>query len=68
VGPQEIKKLHPYINVTDLEGGVWVPEDCIGNPQVIGRTLASLAEKGGARYRERSKGPGTLNIFEGLKI
>ncbi|KAI5738528.1 hypothetical protein M8J77_008059 [Diaphorina citri] len=53
VGPQEIKKLHPYINVTDLEGGVWVPEDCIGNPQVIGRTLASLAEKGGARYFEK---------------
>lgn len=49
MSPNEIKKLHPYINVDDIEGGVWVPEDCIGNPQAIGRALATLAEKGGAR-------------------
>ncbi|KAL1459132.1 hypothetical protein WDU94_011139 [Cyamophila willieti] len=53
VSPNEIKKLHPHINVTDVEGGVWVPEDCIGNPESIRSTLASLAEKGGARYFEK---------------
>lgn len=50
VSPNEIKKLHPHINVLDIEGGVWVPDDCIANPQAIGSALASLAEKGGARY------------------
>ena len=31
VGPDEIKKLHPYVNTDDVLGGVWMPKDACVN-------------------------------------
>lgn len=52
LGKEELKRLHPYLHVDDIEGGVWVPEDAVANPKAICDTLAILAKKGGARYIE----------------
>lgn len=50
LGKNELKRLHPFLNTDDLEGGVWVPEDAIANPQAICKSLAKLASEGGAQY------------------
>jgi len=50
LGKNELKKLHPFLNTDDLEGGVWVPEDAVANPQAICKSLAKLASEGGAHY------------------
>ncbi|KAG7209750.1 hypothetical protein KM043_011374 [Ampulex compressa] len=48
----QLKELHPYLNVEDLEGAVWVPEDAVADPNEICKVLAKLAKLGGARYIE----------------
>lgn len=50
MGKNELKRLHPFLNTDDLEGGVWVPEDAVANPQAICKSLAKLASEGGAHY------------------
>jgi len=45
-----LKRLHPYLCVDDLEGGIWVPEDAVANSSAICKILAKLAKQGGARY------------------
>jgi len=50
MGKSELKRLHPFLNTDDLEGGVWVPEDGVANPQAICKSLAKLASEGGAHY------------------
>ncbi|XP_054278632.1 pyruvate dehydrogenase phosphatase regulatory subunit, mitochondrial-like [Macrosteles quadrilineatus] len=52
LGPNELKRLHPYLYTEDLEGAVWVPGDATCNPKAICHTLASLANQGGAQYVE----------------
>lgn len=47
LGPNELKRLHPYLSTEDLAGAAWVPGDATCNPQAICGTLASLASKGG---------------------
>lgn len=50
LGKNELKRLHPFLNTDDLEGGVWVPEDGVANPLAICKSLAKLASEGGAHY------------------
>lgn len=50
LGKTELKRLHPFLNTDDLEGGVWVPEDGVADPQAICKSLAKLASEGGAHY------------------
>ncbi|KAL4119079.1 hypothetical protein QTP88_011944 [Uroleucon formosanum] len=50
LGKNELKRLHPFLNTDDLEGGVWVPEDGVADPQAICKSLAKLASEGGAHY------------------
>lgn len=52
LGPNEIRALHPYVNVDGIEGGVWVPEDAVADPLAICMALAKLAKQGGAIYQE----------------
>lgn len=52
MGKEELKKLHPYLHVDDLEGAVFVPEDAVANLNAICEVLAKLAKQGGARYIE----------------
>ncbi|XP_050540511.1 pyruvate dehydrogenase phosphatase regulatory subunit, mitochondrial-like isoform X2 [Daktulosphaira vitifoliae] len=55
LGKNELKRLHPYLNTDDLEGGVWVPEDGVANPQAICKSLGKLASEGGAHYVSNCK-------------
>ncbi|XP_029170477.1 pyruvate dehydrogenase phosphatase regulatory subunit, mitochondrial-like [Nylanderia fulva] len=52
LGKEELKRLHPYLHVDDLEGAVFVPEDAVANLSAICEVLAKLAKQGGARYIE----------------
>ncbi|XP_014235720.1 pyruvate dehydrogenase phosphatase regulatory subunit, mitochondrial-like [Trichogramma pretiosum] len=51
----EVKRMHPYLHVDDLEGAVWVPEDAVADSVAICKVLANLAKQGGARYIEHCK-------------
>ncbi|XP_015598791.1 pyruvate dehydrogenase phosphatase regulatory subunit, mitochondrial [Cephus cinctus] len=55
LGKKDLKKLHPYLHVDDLEGAVWVPEDAVANSSAICDILAKLARQGGAQYRENCR-------------
>ncbi|GLV45115.1 uncharacterized protein CBL_14312 [Carabus blaptoides fortunei] len=48
----DLQKLHPYLNIDDLEGAVWVPDDAIADPKAICDTLATLAQSNGVTYME----------------
>lgn len=48
----EILDKHPYLNVSDLEGGVWIPEDSVADAAAICTALIDLAKKNGVVYRE----------------
>ena len=50
--PSQIKDRHPYLNVDDLEGGIWIPDDCVADPAAICNALIDLAKKNGVNYRE----------------
>lgn len=52
ITPKQLKELHPYLQTDDLEAAVWVPEDAVANPRAICGVLATLAQKGGAKYKE----------------
>ncbi|KAJ8968469.1 hypothetical protein NQ314_002287 [Rhamnusium bicolor] len=51
---RELQELHPYLNIDDIEGAVWVPEDAVVNPKSICDILATLAQQGGAKYVENN--------------
>lgn len=52
---KELKKLHPYLYIEDIEGAIWVPEDAVANLPAICQVLAKLAKQGGARYVEHCR-------------
>ena len=52
LSPANLKDMHPYLNVEDIIGGVWVPGDAVADPQAICDLLANLAQNGGAIYKE----------------
>jgi glycine/D-amino acid oxidase-like deaminating enzyme len=49
VTPEEAKSLCPLIAVDDLQGGLWVPGDGVGDPYQICLSLISGAKEGGKR-------------------
>ncbi|CAL1687136.1 unnamed protein product [Lasius platythorax] len=52
LGKEELKRLHPYLHIDDLEGAIFVPEDAVANLSAICKVLAKLAKQGGVRYIE----------------
>lgn len=53
VSPAQIKEIHPYLNVDDLRGGVFVPEDSVAEPNALSEALIDVAKKNGVKYREQ---------------
>lgn len=53
VTPAQIKEIHPYLNVEDIKGGVFVPEDAVADPNALSDALMNVAEKNGVKYREQ---------------
>ena len=52
VGPAEIKARSPILDVSDLEGGLWIPRDGQTDPGDTARSLARGARQRGARVIE----------------
>lgn len=55
LSPTDIRKYHSYLNVEDIVGAVYVPEDAVADPQAICDVLAQLAQKQGVKYFEDVK-------------
>lgn len=55
MGKEELKQLHPYLNIEDIEGAIWVPEDAVANSSAVCEALANLAKIGGANYIENCR-------------
>ncbi|XP_076174249.1 pyruvate dehydrogenase phosphatase regulatory subunit, mitochondrial-like [Ptiloglossa arizonensis] len=55
LGREQLKQLHPYLNIEDIEGAIWVPEDTIADSSAVCETLAKLAKIGGAKYIEKCR-------------
>ncbi|CRL07301.1 CLUMA_CG020280, isoform A [Clunio marinus] len=53
VTPEQIKEIHPYLNVDDLRGGIYVPEDSVADPTALSNALIDIAKKSGVKYREQ---------------
>jgi sarcosine oxidase subunit beta len=53
--PEEIKDRWPYLNVTDLKGGTYGPEDGYVDPYQVTMAIANRARKLGVTIREYTK-------------
>lgn len=53
VSPAQIKEIHPYLNVDDVRGGVYVPDDAVADPNALSDALIDVAKKNGVKYREQ---------------
>jgi sarcosine oxidase subunit beta len=56
--PGEIKERWPYLNVKDLKGGTFGPEDGYVDPYRIAMAIANSARKLGINIRERTEAIG----------
>lgn len=53
--PDEIKHRWPYLNVDDVQGGTFCPEDGYADPYMAAMGLASAARRLGVRIQEQTK-------------
>ncbi len=52
ITPQEAGEMHPFLNIEDLEGAVFLPKDGQTNPIDVTQALAKGAKMGGAKLFE----------------
>ena len=52
ITPQEASEMHPFLNIEDLEGAVFLPKDGQTNPIDVTQALAKGAKMGGAKLFE----------------
>nr|XP_019534740.2 pyruvate dehydrogenase phosphatase regulatory subunit, mitochondrial-like isoform X1 [Aedes albopictus] len=52
IDAEQVKKLHPLVNVDDIQGAVYVPDDCVAEPASVLQVLAGLAKQKGVKYFE----------------
>ena len=55
VTPAEIRSRHPLVNVSDLEGGAWDPDEGYVDPYSVTMGLAAGARRLGARIRRNTR-------------
>lgn len=55
LSPEEIKRRWPYLNVSDLKGGTFGPEDGYADPYLTAMGFANLARKLGIRIEEKTE-------------
>jgi glycine cleavage system aminomethyltransferase T/glycine/D-amino acid oxidase-like deaminating enzyme len=60
ITPQRAAELWPVMDVSDLCGAVWLPDDGKANPADLTYALAKGARDGGVVIRERTKVTGVL--------
>lgn len=52
IDAETVKKLHPFVNVDDIQGAVYIPDDCIANPALVLQALASISKHRGVKFFE----------------
>ncbi|XP_061497155.1 pyruvate dehydrogenase phosphatase regulatory subunit, mitochondrial isoform X2 [Anopheles gambiae] len=52
IDSETARKLHPFLYTDDLQGAVYVPDDCIADPAAVVQVLASEAKRKGVKYFE----------------
>ncbi|XP_043463214.1 pyruvate dehydrogenase phosphatase regulatory subunit, mitochondrial isoform X1 [Leptopilina heterotoma] len=55
VSPEEAKKLCPLLQIEDIVGGLWIPDDGAADPYQICLTLIGEAKKNGVKVFENCK-------------
>ena len=55
LSPDEIKYRWPYLNVADLQGGTFCPEDGYADPYMAAMGFANAARRLGVRIEEQTK-------------
>jgi sarcosine oxidase subunit beta len=55
LAPDEIKRRWPYLNVADLRGGTFCPEDGYADPYMAAMGYANAARRLGVRIEEQTK-------------
>ncbi|XP_043248408.1 pyruvate dehydrogenase phosphatase regulatory subunit, mitochondrial [Colletes gigas] len=55
VTPKEVQEICPLLRVDDLVGGLWIPDDGVGDPYQICLTLIGEAKKKGVKVFENCK-------------
>ena len=53
LSPADIAKRYPYLNTKDIQGGLWIPKDAVGDPTAICLSLAQLASAQGVKIFEQ---------------
>lgn len=65
VTPEEIKAKYPLLNVSDLEGGAWDPEEGYVDPYSVTMGLAAGARKYGGTIRRNTQVDGITRLPSG---
>lgn len=60
LSPGEIKKRWPYLNVADIQGGTFGPEDGYADPYLTSVGFANQARKLGVRIEEKTEVTGII--------
>ncbi|XP_078040959.1 pyruvate dehydrogenase phosphatase regulatory subunit, mitochondrial [Augochlora pura] len=55
VTPKQVQEICPMLRVDDLVGGLWIPDDGVGDPYQICLTLIKEAKKNGVKVFENCK-------------
>lgn len=55
LSPEEIKERWSYLEIEDLKGGTFCPEDGYADPYLVAMAFASAARRLGVQIRERTK-------------
>nr|XP_033331918.1 pyruvate dehydrogenase phosphatase regulatory subunit, mitochondrial [Megalopta genalis]XP_033331919.1 pyruvate dehydrogenase phosphatase regulatory subunit, mitochondrial [Megalopta genalis] len=55
VTPKQVQEICPLLRVDDLVGGLWIPDDGVGDPYQICLTLIKEAKKKGVKVFENCK-------------
>jgi heterotetrameric sarcosine oxidase gamma subunit len=53
--PAQALERYPLLEISDLQGGIWLPYDCTANPSDITQSLAKGARMSGAQVFERTR-------------
>src|SRR3984893_16643261 len=60
ISPQQARDLYPVMDVSDLAGAIWLPDDGRANPADLTYALAAGARRRGVVVRERTRVTGIL--------
>lgn len=55
LSPEDIKSGWPYLNVSDLKGGTFGPDDGYADPYLVAMGFAKIARKLGVRVQEKTE-------------